>query len=153
MWVAIVGSRDLGECPCSKTPKHFPPTQEEKEHAKRCPIMVEWQRMLDIVTRLAARPDFDGIVSGECPTGADALAKRACRILSVPYLGFPPKPGPEPFWQRAHARNQRIVNHSGMVVAVFSPGPRSPGTSDTLGRALSRGIPAHVYHSGRWSSE
>lgn len=111
-----------------------------------------FQLSLSIITRLAQDPEFEGVVSGEA-AGADSLAKTAAKMLDVGYRGFPVKPGQEPFWVRAKRRNSEIVAHSAMVIALYAPGPRSNGTTDTVTKARAAGIPVHIYHEGRWLSE
>ena len=114
-----------------------------------------WSRSFirQIILRWAEKPDFEGIVSGDQPRGADGLAKESCHLLGVPYRGFPPKPGPMPFWMGAYARNQQIVDLAGTLVALYAPGPRSRGTSDTLRRAKLKGIQSFVYHEQVWTTE
>lgn len=150
MWVGIVGSRNLGWCGYQHG-RSMPPSTDELDHARVCPQVVEKVRMRIIVTRASHQKGFEGIVSGGA-SGADSLAKTACDELHIKCVVYPPKPGPEPFWQRAKTRNQKIVDRSDMLIAVFAPGPRSPGTSDTIERALTKGIPLHVWHEGRWST-
>jgi len=144
-WVAIVGSRTIGECSC---------TVASKSHAKPgdCPRVQALQFMLRVITRLAKDPDFVGIVSGEAK-GADTYAKEAAKILGVRYEGFTVNPGRESFATRAKWRNDRIVQHASGVVAVFAAGPRSRGTSDTVAKAKAAGLPVHVFHEGHWSEE
>lgn len=148
-WVAIVGSRNLGECACKP---HFPPTPEERAHENQCPRVIAFKRMLRIVTKLAQDPGFSGIVSGGAD-GADHLAELAATALGVKAKIFKPEGGSEPFAVRAKARNQRIVDHADMVIAIYAPGPRSPGTSDTVQRARTKGIPIHIWHEGRWHEQ
>jgi hypothetical protein len=150
MWVGIVGSRRLGSCGF-RHGRSIPPSADELAHARVCPKVVEKVRMRAIVTRASRQPDFEGVVSGGAP-GADSLAKEAADELRVRIVELPPEPGPEPFRERAFARNQKIVDKAGMLIAVFAPGPRSPGTSHTVSRALAKGIPVHVWHAGRWST-
>ena len=149
MWIGIVGSRKFGECPCVNTAMPIPPTAEWIEHQRICPMLWSRRFVRQIILRWAENPDFEGIVSGDQPRGADGLAKESCRLLGVPYRGFPPKPGPMPFWMRAYARNQLIVDLAGTLVALYAPGPRSGGTSDTLRRAKLKKIPCWVW-DGRW---
>lgn len=151
MNVGIVGSRTLGSCECERAPMEWMRSPEGVEHRQTCNLLREQGRMREIVVRLAtANPDDLNIISGKAP-GADTLAKQACDVLSVRCTEYPPAAGDEPFAIRAHARNQRIVDESDMLVAVFDRGPRSPGTSDTVRRALAKGIPVYVFHNGRWA--
>lgn len=144
-WVGIVGSRGFGLCGClGDRTKHARPSD--------CRMVQAFQLSLSIITRLAQDPEFEGVVSGEA-AGADSLAKTAAKMLDVPYKGYPVKPGPEPFAYRAKRRNGEIVAKSSMVIALYAPGPRSPGTTDTVTKAKTAGLPVHIYHEGRWSSE
>ena len=54
-------------------------------------------------------------------------------------------------WMAAHERNGRVVAGAVKLYAFFSPGARSPGTSDAIAQAKAAGIPVHVYHEGAWS--
>lgn len=56
-------------------------------------------------------------------------------------------------WMAAHERNERVVQGANLLIAFFSPGKRSPGTSDAIKIAQEHGIPVHVYHEGGWSQE
>lgn len=49
-----------------------------------------------------------------------------------------------------HERNGRMINRADMLVAIFAPGPRTPGTSDAYEQAASREIPIWTYHEGTW---
>jgi hypothetical protein len=91
------------------------------------------------------------IVSGGAP-GADTLGIAAARGAGATNREILPDHatwGPE-----AHSRrNLALAEAADVVVAFFGPGPRSPGTSETLGFARARGIPARVHHDGRWADE
>ena len=50
-----------------------------------------------------------------------------------------------------YKRNRRIVSEVDMVVALFAPGPRSPGTSHTVQLAVEKGVPVHIFHEGVWT--
>lgn len=157
MWVGIVGSRSLGECACSARAKSWPPTLEEAAHAEECPKVVEWIRMLTIVGRWMKHEDLEGFTSGGAP-GADTLAQGAAELSGYTLANktfklFPVQKGPGSFAERAHRRNQQIVDRADVIVAVFAPGPRSPGTTNTLTKAKAKGIPSYVYHNGRWTQE
>ena len=50
-----------------------------------------------------------------------------------------------------HNRNDWMMSESDELIALFAPGPRTPGTSDAIECARRRGLPIHVYHEGEWS--
>lgn len=156
MRVAIVGSRSLGECQCDAKEKHWPPTPEERAHQEECPKVQHWLLVMSVVTRLAKRYGDDlRIVSGGAK-GADTLAMDAAEMLGIPKKRrkeYPVPPGPAPFRDRALGRNTKIVDNSDMVIALFGPGKRSPGTSDTVRKAKEQGKPVHIWHEGQWLTD
>lgn len=116
------------------------------------------------------------IISGGAP-GADSLVREGCRKLGVhfcledksdPYgLKHLPMPhhfceikamwrGPDgkgPYNPRAgYERNARLVQHASMVIALYAPGPLSPGTTHTVNLAKAAGLPTHIFHEGRWDA-
>ena len=155
MWVAIVGSRTFGDC-SHQIHRHptFPPTPEEKEHAQTCPSIKARELVRHIVVKWSTRPGFQGIVSGAA-IGADSLAREACELLGTTILEIPVPSTPREasFRERALGRNSTIVAKADVVVALFSPGPRSPGTSDTLRKAKQKGVPTYIWHQGSWSTD
>ncbi len=59
-------------------------------------------------------------------------------------------------WERygkraGHLRNEWMIHDADALVAVFAPGPRSPGTQNAIQHALRRGIPFVVYEDGAWA--
>lgn len=156
MNVAIVGSRTIGECRCDAKEKHWPPTAEEKAHIEECPKVQHWLLMLKIVGRLMAEHGSElTLVSGGAK-GADTLAMDAAEMLGLPAKRrkvIPVPDGAAPFRDRALGRNTKIVDKADMLIAVFGPGRRSSGTSDSLRKAIAKGIPTHVWHEGRWSTD
>jgi hypothetical protein len=52
-----------------------------------------------------------------------------------------------------HNRNGKMIADADMLIALFAPGPRTPGTSDAVRQAKAKGIPVHIYHEGTWTSE
>ena len=156
-WVAIVGSRTVGTCSCEANEKHWPPTPEEKAHQEECLKVKHWLLMLHTVTRLAQlHGDKLAIVSGGAK-GADTLAMDAAKLLGIPskrtkVIPVPGTPQSQSFGERARGRNTKIVEKASFVVAIFGPGPRTGGTSDTVAKALTKGIPVHVWHNGQWTT-
>lgn len=154
-WVAIVGSRSVGECSCDRKQKHWPPTPDELAHREECLKVQHWLLMLKVVTRLATEHgDKLAIVSGGAK-GADTLAMDAAKMQGLPksrLKEIPVPAGSTPFRDRALGRNTKVVAKAQMVIAIFGPGPRTKGTSDTVRKALEKGIPVHVWHEGRWTT-
>lgn len=153
MIVGIVGSRSVGKCSCAGKDFGWMSTPEGIEHRKVCNALRWINRVRSIVGQLAAKHELElKIVSGGAD-GADTLAEEACKLLGVAFKKYEIQSGKAPFAERAHARNSVIVDRADMLVALFAPGPRTPGTSDTVRKALAKGIPVHVFHEGRWLTE
>lgn len=49
-----------------------------------------------------------------------------------------------------HKRNAVMVGDADELIALFAPGPRSPGTSNAVACAERKDIPVHVYENGEW---
>jgi hypothetical protein len=49
-----------------------------------------------------------------------------------------------------HNRNAWMISESGALVALFAPGPRTPGTTNAVECARRKGIPVVEYHEGQW---
>lgn len=124
-----------------------------------------------VVCGLVADDAVVTIISGGA-RGADSLVRETCRRLgfhfcledvSDPY-GLTHLPMPHHFcemkadWRpngrynprAGYERNARLVRHASMVIALFAPGPRSGGTTDTIERARAAHLPTHIFHEGRW---
>jgi hypothetical protein len=119
-----------------------------------------------IIDRLELQhPDNLTIVSGGETTGVDGLIEHLCHLRGYHFCMSDPdslshleSPWhmvvllPADATPRAKfARNTKVVQHVEQVIALFADGPRSPGTSDTVAKALKAGLPVHVHHEGRWS--
>lgn len=48
-------------------------------------------------------------------------------------------------------RNDKLVRHCSLVIALFAPGKRTPGTSHVIERCRVHEIPFMVYHEGVWT--
>lgn len=105
----------------------------ELEEILRMKIIQKWIEHPDLV-----------VVFGDCPTGADAQAKKFCEEYDLshedPY---------EAEWGKygngaGPIRNQRMVDTK-PDYALFFMTPNSRGTKDCLRRAIEAGIPYEVY--------
>lgn len=155
MWVAIVGSRSLETCDCppvvlGTTGGHYPPP-EYAEGGPTCVRLTVYFLILNSLGRLVGKPGFEGIVSGGA-AGVDTLAEFLARDMSGLKVRVyrPASEKGKNFYERAMARNSRIVKTADMVIAFFDPRvEKSSGTSDTVRKALAAGKEVHVWH-GRW---
>jgi predicted Rossmann-fold nucleotide-binding protein len=89
------------------------------------------------------------VVSGGCPDGADALAKKAALEMGLQYIEFPPKHRchneycirpPEEYGKEYHVsnffvRNSQVAEFCEHLVAFTIKGVRCNGTMDTYGKA------------------
>lgn len=120
-----------------------------------------------IIDRLEeTHPDGLTIVSGGEPTGVDTAVADECRsrgyhecmkdLDGIAHLTLPfhiAELLPEGKGAAAKfARNSQVVRHIGELIALFDVGPKSPGTRDTVNKALKAGLPVHVHHRGRWTN-
>lgn len=109
-----------------------------------------------IVHRLMDRPDVERVNVGDAPSGVDAM------VLEVTEAG--PRADEKPSsWLRiyearwevegrraGHNRNAWMISESHELIALFAPGPRTPGTTNAVECARRRGIPIRIYHEGVW---
>ena len=121
MKVAIVGSRDF----------------TDERHVQRV-IEHLFERFGPALT----------IVSGGA-RGVDTMAETHAKRLGIPTIIHHAN------WAKEGKsagmnRNILIVHDSEMVVAFFSPGPRSRGTSHTVRLARDTGRELRVWHDGMW---
>lgn len=105
------------------------------------------ERSLD---RLYGRYEGLTIVSGGA-RGADIIGERTAKRLGITTIVHLPE------WEKfgksaGFKRNDLIVRDADMVIAFFSPGPKSRGTANTVASAKVKGIPVHEYHEGTWTS-
>jgi len=83
------------------------------------------------------------VISGECPNGADYLAKKAAKIAGLGYIGFPAD------WEKygrsaGFIRNQTIVDNCDMVLAFWNG--KSRGTADTIEKARRAKKPTFIIY-------
>lgn len=113
------------------------------------------------------------IVTGDAPSGVDRQVRLACRnagLCSSEHITRDPLSVDCPndhyhvfpaFWHghdgkgklnrlAGFERNDRLVRHCGLLIALFAPGEMTPGTSDAVRRAREYDIPVLIYHEGRW---
>lgn len=74
------------------------------------------------------------IVSGG-QVGVDKFAERYAEENEIPFREYPAEKNSTPYF---HARNQKIVNDSDVLLAL--PDDASTGTHDTIARAHKKGI-------------
>ena len=89
------------------------------------------------------------IISGGCPHGADAIAKKLALEMGLKYIEFPPIHSkhnsycvnpPESYNKPYHvsnyfARNSEIAQYCEHLVAFIVEGIKASGTMDTFGKA------------------
>lgn len=110
------------------------------------------------------------IVSGGAPSGVDFQTKVACRNLAFcfgEHLVKDPtsvdcgrdhfhefmakwRVGGEFNRRAGFDRNDLLVRHCGLVLALLAPGEWTPGTSDVIRRCREYDIPVLIYHEGVW---
>lgn len=156
--IGIVGSR--GPDPIRGRPTGF--TDYPLVHAL----------VLRIITAQRKAGRIATIVSGGAPSGVDYFVNRAARTLGMcfgEHLRIDPTTvncpkdhfheipalwrgasGREPLNRQAgHDRNDKLVRHCGLLIALFGPNATS-GTQDAINRAREYEIPVLVYQNGRW---
>lgn len=88
-----------------------------------------------------ARDHQDVIVTGDCPTGADAEVRKQCEALGVPCTVHKLHPVYGKVAERI--RNQALVDDSYELHAFWDG--KSRGTADAIKRARSAGMAVMVY--------
>ena len=129
--------------------------------------------MLRIITAQHKAGRQAMIVSGGAPSGVDYYANRAAKMLKLcfgEHLRLDPTSVACPkdhfieipaLWHGAdgkgpldrHAgfeRNEKLVRHCGLLIALYAPGDPTPGTTDAINRARHWEIPVLVYQDGVW---
>lgn len=112
----------------------------------------------EIMRRLVRKWPSCLIRVGDAPSGVDYFvpleSTRWGKWPDVQECHWPPGAATkQERWAAAHERNTRVVRDADRLIALFAPGPRSPGTSDAVKQAQRMGIPVDVYHEGRWTKE
>jgi len=52
--------------------------------------------------------------------------------------------------QAGFERNDKVVRHAGLVLALFGPGEWTPGTHDVVRKCREYDVPVLIYHEGVW---
>jgi hypothetical protein len=91
------------------------------------------------------------IVSGGA-RGADAMAAQVAHEFHIPFECYPAD------WKRygkraGMLRNQTIVDAADEMLAFFGNELRTPGTADSVRRAIAKGIPVRIFEDAREVSE
>jgi hypothetical protein len=92
---------------------------------------------------------------GDAKRGVDFMvghqATRWGKWPDVQECHWPPSPSTkQQRWQAAHERNGRVIRDADRLIAIYAPGPKSPGTTDCVDQAIAKGIPVDIYHEGHW---
>ena len=113
------------------------------------------------------------VVSGGAPSGVDYMVRNCAALLHfcngehirqdpttvdcrLPHFyeflaEWRGKDGRGEFNRRAgFERNDKLVRHCGLVLALLAPGEWTPGTSDVIRRCRDYDIPVMIYHEGVW---
>jgi len=113
------------------------------------------------------------IVSGGAPSGVDRQVQIACRNAGICFgehlLTDPTSvdcqndhfheipalwhgaDGKQPLNRHAgYERNDKLVRHCGLVLALFADGALTSGTNDVVRRCREYDIPVLTYHEGVW---
>lgn len=105
----------------------------------RAALVVAWSQHPEMGNDPTPRPT---LVSGACPTGADAIAERLAATMHWPIEKHPAE------WSihgkaAGPIRNQLMVNLGADLCLAF-PLPESRGTHDCIRRAQASGIPTRI---------
>ena len=107
-----------------------------------------------VIDRLIVRQDF--ILFGDAPNGVDRfVAEYLQGPAADEVFNWQEYPAEwERYGKRAgHLRNEWMIHDAEALIAIFAPGPRTPGTSNALSQAMKKGIPWALYHYGVWTGE
>jgi len=103
------------------------------------------------VRKLQAKYGTDLMLVSGGATGADSIAEAAASYFHVPIEVLPAD------WEgqgkaAGPIRNTKVVHRADQVIAFFSPGRRSPGTTDAVKKAYAANKPTFVYQAERWET-
>lgn len=105
----------------------------------------DWNALNNVLSEYLNESDLV-IVHGDCPTGADWMAKRWCKFKGV--LEEPHPANWKQFGKQAGPiRNQEMVDLDADKCVAF-PLPQSRGTFDCMNKARRAGIPVRVVEPG-----
>ena len=111
-----------------------------------------------ILRRLADRDDVERVNVGDAPSGVDALVLECFEGDELlehrpsSWLRVYEARWREEGKRAGHNRNAWMIYESDELIALFAPGPRTPGTSNAVECARRKGIPVHIYHEGQWTA-
>lgn len=126
----------------------------------------------DIAKRaLMVKPNIQ-IVSGGAPSGVDSMIRHACLrelgFCDADHIRVDPtsvdcqRPHFHEFkaaWRNPDGsqnkragfeRNDLLVRHVGLLLALYAPGELTPGTTHAIERARAHSVPVMVYQEGIW---
>lgn len=93
------------------------------------------------------------ILFGDAPSGVDRMVSEYVSHMADEIWDYDEYRAD---WSRGrgagHARNELMVHDADELIALFAPGPLTPGTSNAVMHARRKGIPIFTYHEGRWTS-
>jgi hypothetical protein len=102
-----------------------------------------------VMDRLYDRGDF--ILYGDAPSGVDDFVNNYQRDYGEPSRARLYHAHWKTLGKGAgHERNGRMIADADMLIAIFSPGRPTPGTSNAFNQARSKHIPIFVFH-GYWA--
>jgi nucleoside-diphosphate-sugar epimerase len=106
--------------------------------------------VMAVIDRLIERGDT--ILVGDAPRGVDRMVAEYVSFREDDVADWKEYPADwDKYGRRAgHERNEWMVHDADALIAIFAPGPLTPGTQNALWQARKRGIPTAVYHDGEW---
>lgn len=103
-----------------------------------------------VIDRLIERRDH--VLVGDAPTGVDRMVAEYVSFREDDVYDWDRYDADwDQYGKRAgHLRNEWMIHDGEALIAIFAPGPRSPGTSNAVMNARRKGIPIAIYHEGVW---